>query len=136
MNAERGRHERRDSSSASGSAAPASGTPLPALDPHPESHHVVGVPVYVAIFAALLVLTALTVAVAYVDLGRFNLLVALTIAIAKGTLVVLYFMHARWGGAVTWVFIVAGFFWLAILVVITLGDYTSRAWEYVPQGWA
>jgi cytochrome c oxidase subunit 4 len=62
------------------------------------------------------------------DLGRMNAVVALTIAVIKATLVVLYFMHVRYSSKLTWVFVGAGFFWLAIMVALTLSDYMTRGW--------
>lgn len=82
---------------------------------------------YAAVFAALLVLTALTTAVAWVDLGgEFNVVVALAIAGAKASLVALYFMHLRHGSRLSWVFAGAGFFWLMILIALTLSDTLTR----------
>jgi len=92
------------------------------------SEHIVSKKIYYSIFATLMVLTGVTIAVAFIDLGRLNTVVALTIAIFKATLVVLYFMHVRYSSRLTWVFVGAGFFWLAILVVLTLGDYATRGW--------
>lgn len=102
-------------------------------------HHVIPVPVYLAVFLALLVLTALTVWVAMLDLGEWNALhtpLALGIATVKGVLVVLYFMHVRYAVRLTWVFIAAGLLWLAILVGITMADYVGRDWLGVPGGWS
>ncbi len=92
------------------------------------STHVVPLKIYVAIFVALMVLTGVTVAVAYLDLGVFNTVVALSIAVFKGLLVVLYFMHVRYSSKLTWVFVAAGFFWFLILVAFTFADYDTRAW--------
>ena len=93
------------------------------------STHVVPLKIYVAIFVALLVMTGVTVAVAYLDLGVFNTVVALSIAVFKGLLVVLYFMHVRYSSKLTWVFVAAGFFWFLILVAFTFADYDTRAWH-------
>ena len=75
--------------------------------------------------------TVVTVWVAYYDLGRLNVLIALTIAVTKATLVVLYFMHVRWSSKLTWVFVLAGLFWLVIMVALTLSDYQTRHWLQV-----
>ena len=83
---------------------------------------------YLRIFAALLVLTALTVIVAFFDFGPFNDVVMLTIAVTKATLVVLYFMHVRWSDKLVWVFAASGFVWLLILLAITFADMISRDW--------
>lgn len=97
------------------------------------SEHVVSRKTYFIIFIALLVLTAATVWVAYFDLGRLNVIVALSIAVLKATLVVLYFMHVRYSSKLTWVFVGAGFFWLAILVAFTLSDYATRGWVVIAK---
>lgn len=93
--------------------------------------HIVPVRLYLLIFAALLALTGLTVAAAFYDLGGgrlhiLNALVATAIAITKATLVVLYFMHVRWSGRLTWIFVGAGAFWLLILFTLLFGDYFTR----------
>jgi cytochrome c oxidase subunit 4 len=84
--------------------------------------------VYVGIFLALCVLTVVTVAVTGYDFGPFNLIVALGVAIAKASLVVLYFMHARYSPKLTGVVIAASLAFFAILVFLTLTDYVSRPW--------
>ena len=93
--------------------------------------HLVPRKVYYMIFTTLLALTALTVAVSYVDLGPMNSLVAMTIACVKATLVVLYFMHARYSERLTHVVIASSLVFLAILVFLLLADYVSRPWSLV-----
>ncbi|HEX8493961.1 MAG TPA: cytochrome C oxidase subunit IV family protein [Pyrinomonadaceae bacterium] len=99
------------------------------------SEHIVSRKVYFVIFGALMVGTALTVVAAMVDLDHLfhgaNTVVALTIAVIKATLVVLYFMHVRYSTRLIWVVVVAGFFWLGILFVLTMSDYLSRGWGAV-----
>ena len=95
--------------------------------------HIVSPKIYYVIFIALAVLTVVTWSVAKIDLGRMNAVVALTIAVIKATLVVLYFMHVRYSSRLTWVFVCAGFFWLAIMVALTLGDYMTRGWLTIAQ---
>ena len=87
---------------------------------------------YFAIFAALMVLTGTTVAVAFVDLGILNFPIALAIAILKATLVILFFMHVKYSSKLVMIMATTGFFWLLILFALTLGDYGSRQ---VIQGW-
>jgi cytochrome c oxidase subunit 4 len=82
--------------------------------------------VYLAIILTLVALTALTVWAAFIDLGRFNIVVALVIATTKASLVVLYFMHAKYSHRRTQLVIIAGIFWLALLLFMTLSDYISR----------
>ena len=97
------------------------------------TQHIVPTKLYVQVFGALLVLTAITVAVSFYDLGGgrlhyANAIVAFTIAVSKATLVVLYFMHVRYGSRMTWVFVGAGVFWLLILVILTMSDVFTRQW--------
>lgn len=81
---------------------------------------------YLAVFAALIVFTAVTVAVAFLDLGVLNNVVALGIATIKATLVVLYFMHVRGSSALTKAAIASGIVFFAILVAFTLSDTLTR----------
>lgn len=98
--------------------------------------HIVPVKVYVTVFAALIVLTATTTGVAFINLGGdLNAIAALTIAICKALLVILYFMHVRYSSRLTWVFVGAGVFWLMILIALTLSDVLTRSWLPVPGGW-
>ena len=97
------------------------------------SEHIVSRTVYFVIFFSLLVLTVVTYLVATVDLGRFNAIVALTIAVIKAMLVVLYFMHLRYSSRLTWVFVGAGLFWLLIMIVLTLSDYMTRDWVSISR---
>jgi cytochrome c oxidase subunit 4 len=92
------------------------------------SGHVAPKSLYYLIFLALMLGTGLTVLVAKFDLGPLNNIVMLTVACAKAMLVILYFMHLRWGSRLTWVVAGSGFFWLLILFSITMADYMSRGW--------
>jgi len=83
---------------------------------------------YVLVFAALMILTVLTVAVSFIEMGPFHLMVALLIAVAKAVLVGLFFMHLWESKRLLWLAAVAGFFWLAIMLGLTLTDYLSRDW--------
>src|SRR5437773_3488564 len=87
-----------------------------------------GVRLYVAVFAALLVLTVATVSASYVDLGPLSVVAALTIAFTKALLVVLFFMHLRESSALVWAVAGGGFFWLAILIALTMSDVLTRGW--------
>ena len=90
------------------------------------SEHVSSPRFYVLIFVALIVLTFVTVWVAEIDLGAANDVVALTIAVTKALLVMIFFMHLRHSTRLTVLTALAGFFWLAILILITMSDYVSR----------
>ena len=80
----------------------------------------------VGIWAALMVLLSATWGAAAFDLGRWNIVVAMGIAAVKTLLVVLIFMHVRYRTRLTWVFVAAGFFWLFIMVTLTMADYLTR----------
>lgn len=90
------------------------------------AEHVSSPRLYVMVFLALMVLTIATVAVAYQDLGVLNDVVALTIAMAKALLVVLFFMHVKYSTRLTALTAVAGLVWLVILIALTLNDYLTR----------
>ena len=92
------------------------------------SQHVVPPRVYFAVFAALLVLTATTTAVSFLNLGPWNSVVALAIAFLKATLVVLFFMHVKYGTKLTKLTVGAGLFTFLVLIGMTLSDYFTRAW--------
>ena len=94
--------------------------------------HITSVRVYLAVFIALLVGTGLTVWVAYYDLGLLNTPVALTVAVIKASLVVIYFMGVRFNTPLTKVVVVSGFLWLFILFGLTMNDYLTRPWLGVP----
>ena len=90
------------------------------------SEHSASRKTYYLIYAALMVLTATTTGMAYVDLGAFNVYLALTIAVIKGTLVILFFMHVKETAGITPIYVAAGFFWLLIMIVLTVSDYMTR----------
>jgi len=98
------------------------------------SVHIVPRKLYFMVFGGLMVGTLLTVAAANVDFGTLlgpsfgvlNDVVALTIAVAKALLVILFFMHVRYSSKLTMLIVVAGFFWLGIMIVLTMSDYLSR----------
>ena len=84
---------------------------------------------FVMVWIALLILTAVTVGVATLDLGPFNAIVALTIATIKALLVMLFFMELRYSTALTKVAVVSAIFFLMLLVGLTLSDYLTRGWS-------
>ena len=92
------------------------------------SGHVSPKSLYYAIFGSLMVLTAITVGVAFINLGPFNFPVAISIAIIKATLVILFFMHVKYSSRLTKLVVATGFFFLMVLFTLTLTDYLSRGW--------
>ena len=93
------------------------------------SDHIVPVKTYVLVFLALMVGTALTTAAAFVDLGPFNGIVALVIAMTKAVLVLLFFMHIKYSSKMTRVTVISAFVFLLILLALTMTDYMSRPWS-------
>lgn len=91
-------------------------------------HPITPVRTYVFIWLALSILTVVTFLVSKVDLGALNIVIALLIAAFKMSLVIWFFMHVKTDNPLTKLFVFAGFFWIAILLVLTLGDYFSRTW--------
>lgn len=88
---------------------------------------------YGFVYAALMVLLAATTGAAFLDLGPWNTPAALGIAVLKALLVILYFMHVRSASRLTWLFAAVGFYWLAILVSLTLTDLLTRPWLAAPS---
>jgi cytochrome c oxidase subunit 4 len=100
------------------------------------SQQIVPLKIYVTVFVSLIGLTLLTTGVAFVDLGPFNTVAALVIAFCKMLLVLLFFMHLRHSGGLVRIALLAGFFWLALLIGLTMSDYRSRAWTQPPDAWS
>jgi len=100
-------------------------------DPH-ENTHIDSVGTYVKILLALLVATAVTTAVARVDLGGFSIVVALGIASVKMVLVALFFMHIRYSPKLTRLVVLGGLLWLGILLLLTMTDFATRGILGVP----
>jgi cytochrome c oxidase subunit 4 len=94
--------------------------------------HIDAIKTYTVVFISLLVLTLLTTVVALVDMGPFNVVVALVIAAGKMMLVALFFMHLRHSLILMKVVVGGGLLWLGILLVLSLADYTTRGWLPVP----
>jgi cytochrome c oxidase subunit 4 len=97
-----------------------------------HSTHIVPVSTYIFVFLALIVGTVVTWQVALIDLGRFNVIVALTIAVSKATLVILFFMHVKYSPRLTKLVVISGVFWLIILLSVTETDLLTRTWMGVP----
>ena len=89
---------------------------------------------YFQVFATLLGLTLLTLGVAFLDLGPLNPILALTIAVGKALLVLLFFMHLRYSSSLIWLVCGVGLLWVILLLTITLSDYLTRPWLPI-TGW-
>jgi len=92
------------------------------------AHHILPLGVYWAVFTALVVGTIVTVWSATIDLGAWNVVVALIIASVKALLVILYFMHVKYSSKMVWLFAGAGFFWVVMMILFTMQDFVSRSW--------
>ena len=98
--------------------------------PEHISEHIFSVSSSITIWLALLAGTGLTVAAAFINLGPFNTIVALTIATIKATLVVLFFMHVKYTHEkLTGLVVVSAIFWLFVLLALSMADYTTRLWR-------
>src|SRR3954468_7707460 len=93
------------------------------------SEHILPKRIYYTIFGILMLCTYLTVQIAFFDLGPLNVVAALTIAVFKATLVVLFFMHVRYSTRLTWAVVLGSIFWLGILLTLTMSDYLTRVWQ-------
>ena len=94
---------------------------------HSEQEHKHPTPgLYLLILSALVVGTCLTWGIAFINLGIWNPVVALTIAVIKAVLVILFFMHVFYSDKLTKLTISAGFFWLLIMITMSLSDYLTR----------
>ena len=96
------------------------------------TEHIVTKKQYAYVFVILLVLTLGTTVAGNMDLGPFNVVVALVIAVIKASLVVLFFMHVYWSTKLTRLVAVSGIAWLGLLLWLTLTDMISRGWLGVP----
>lgn len=103
---------------------------------HEAHHHIVPIPVYLTIFATLIVMTGVTVWASFQDWGDYNIVIALAIATFKATLVVWYFMHVKFASKMTQLATVLGFIWMSIMIGFIVSDYYTRDWVGGAQGWA
>ncbi len=93
------------------------------------SEHIVSRNVYITIFLTLMVGTTITVLAAFQDFpGPMNVIIAMTIAVVKATLVVLYFMHVRYSARLIWLIVASALFWMGILFALTFSDFWTRSW--------
>jgi len=106
--------------------------PVSQAEAHDHEEHSVPKRVYFAVFATLIVLTWVTAWVSTVDLGPLNIYVALSIAIFKASLVLLFFMHVKYGTKLVKFVVGCGLFWLFLLLFIVMVDIWTRSWMGVP----
>lgn len=100
--------------------------------PETPVHHVDSVKTYAKVWIGLLALTLTTSLAARINMGPFNIVVALAIAVVKMLLVALFFMHIRYSTKLTRLVVVGGMLWLLILISLTLADVATRGWIGVP----
>ncbi len=101
---------------------------------HHDDHHVMSVKTYLLVFAGLMVLLVITLAVGYIDFGSLNKIVTIAVATVKAGLIMTYFMHLIHSKKLTWVFAGLGFFFLVIMLLITMSDYVARGTVEGPLG--
>jgi cytochrome c oxidase subunit 4 len=94
-----------------------------------------GIRTYLLVWASLVALLAITVAVSYVHFGRLNAVIALAIAVIKATLIALFFMHLRSSAKLIWLVTAASVVWLAIMFALTVSDYETRRFLPAPAVW-
>lgn len=98
-----------------------------------DTHEIVPLSTYLAVFVALMALTVVTVWIATIDLGDMNVVMALVVATVKAVLVLLFFMHLRHSGKLLWVVMGSSFLFLVILIGFTLSDVLTRG-HWQPMG--
>jgi cytochrome c oxidase subunit 4 len=101
-----------------------------------QHHNVPKVATLVAVWGALILLTFCTTAASYLELGEFNIVLAMAIALTKVSLVAWIFMGVRYSTSLTRLFCIAGLLWLVIMMIVTSSDYVSRGWQYQAQPWS
>ena len=93
------------------------------------AEHIVPKKTYLLVWLALMLLMAATAGLSRVNLGEWNTVVALAIATVKAMLVLLFFMHVRYENyKITWVVVIGGFFWLGLLLALSMTDYLTRGY--------
>jgi len=97
--------------------------------------HVAPVGMYIKVFAALFVLTIVTWAIALVDLGAMNTIVAVGIALVKASLVVMFFMHLKYSAKILWLVAISGLLMTVVMFCFTMSDYVSRGYMPYPDAW-
>jgi cytochrome c oxidase subunit IV len=96
--------------------------------------HIASKHTYYRVWAVLIGLLLITLGVSYIDLGPLNIVISLMIAFGKALLIMLFFMHVRDSKRLPWIFVGVGFFWLVLLLSLTMSDYLTRSWLPV-AGW-
>ena len=93
---------------------------------HTEEHHITTNKTYIIVWLALMILTAVTVYVSYINFGILNIVIALVVASIKASVVALYFMHLKFEDSITWVFALFPLSLLALLIALTITDTFTR----------
>ncbi|MBI3535876.1 MAG: c-type cytochrome [Deltaproteobacteria bacterium] len=100
-------------------------------DRHYDKHYILSTKNACLVGVSLLILTAITVLVAGINLGRLNFIIAFLIATIKGTLVALFFMNLKHDRKENAVIFLTSFVFLAIFIVLTVSDLFFRGDVYV-----
>jgi cytochrome c oxidase subunit 4 len=103
---------------------------------HSSHVHIPKVSTLVGVWVVLIILTFATTGASYINLGEFNIVLAMMIALTKVSLVAWIFMGVRYSTSLTRLFCIAGLLWLVIMMLVTSSDYVSRGWQYQAQPWS
>jgi cytochrome c oxidase subunit 4 len=95
-----------------------------------NTHHITPIKMYLAVGAALFVLTAITVGVSFIDFGPFNVTIALLIASIKALLVAFFFMHLFWDNKIYLVVFAASLFFFTLFLTFSMFDTMTRGAIY------
>ena len=87
---------------------------------------------YAFVFGTLLLLALATTMIGLLNLGPFNMIIAITIAVAKALLIAAFFMQALYEGKTVRIILAGGAVWFLIMLTLTLSDYMSRGWLPFP----
>ena len=94
-----------------------------------DAGHVVPVAIFMKVFVALLIFTAITVAASRVNFGVFNLVIAMVIASIKAGIVALFFMHLKYEHPLTWAYVA---FPIVLLLIMLGGIFIDNPLRIVP----
>lgn len=95
--------------------------------------HPLPIPVLLAVFAALVVLTGITVGQASFDMGSFDVVIVMVIATIKASLVMAFFMHMAYDKPFNVICFLGSFVFVALFVIFTLGDSRGTSDSFTPK---
>jgi cytochrome c oxidase subunit 4 len=96
--------------------------------------HIVSPALLLGVYGILVLATIATVAVTFVNLGEFNIWVALAIAVFKAALVILYFMHLRWDSLFNGIILISALAFVMVFIGVALMDTSEYKMNNQPPG--